>query len=77
MPTLASNEPRISETKEVFDCPWFHIHEEKWVNISGLDEEPFYRIESPNGVLVLATTKDEKIILVRQFRHALRTGRRR
>lgn len=71
MPILTTSYPRISETKEVFECPWFHVHEEKWENISGFDQEPFYRIESPNGVLVLALTNDGEIILVRQFRHAI------
>jgi ADP-ribose pyrophosphatase len=72
VPIVTSSYPRISKTKEVFECPWFHVHEEKWENLSDLDQEPFYRIESPNGILVLAITNDGKIILVRQFRHAIR-----
>jgi ADP-ribose pyrophosphatase len=71
-PIVNSSYPRFSETKEVFECPWFQVHEEKWENLSDLDQEPFYRIEIPNGVLVLALTNDGKIILVRQFRHAIR-----
>ena len=69
---VTSNFPQISETKDVFSCPWFHVHEEKWENVSDLDQEPFYRIESSDGVLVLALTNDGDIILVRQFRHAIR-----
>ena len=69
---LSSHQPQISKTKEVFDCPWFRVHEETWENLSALDQEPFYRIESSNGILVLALTSDGKIILVRQFRHAIR-----
>ena len=72
MPIETPSHPRMSETKEVFECPWFHVHEEKWENHSECGHEPFYRIESPNGVLVLALTTDGKIILVRQFRHAIR-----
>ncbi len=67
-----SSHPRVSEAKEVFECPWFHVHEEKWENPSDLDPGPFYRIESLNSVLVLALTSDGEIILVRQFRHAIR-----
>lgn len=72
IPIAASSLPRISEAKEVFECPWFHVHEEKWENLSDIDQEPFYRIESSDGVLVMALTSDGKIILVRQFRHAIR-----
>ncbi len=70
---VTSRVPKISETKNVFSCPWFHVHEEKWENVSDLGQEPFYRIESSDGVLVLALTNDGHIILVRQFRHAIQS----
>lgn len=69
---VASRYPRISTTKEVFECPWFQVHEETWDEHSGLERRPFYRIESSDGVLVLGLTNNEEIILVRQFRHAIR-----
>ena len=59
--------------KKFLDVLGFKSHKEKWENISAQDSEPFYRIESLNGVLVLALTNDGEIILVRQFRHAIRT----
>ena len=62
----------MSKTKEVFGCPWFRVHEETWDEVSGSDQQPFYRIESSDGVLVLGITNNRKIILVRQFRHAIR-----
>ncbi len=71
----ASRYPRISTTKEVFECPWFQVHEERWEDKednSGLDRQPFYRIQSFDGVLILAITNNGEIILVRQFRHAIR-----
>ena len=69
---MSSCFPRTSEARQVFECPWFHVHEEKWENTSTLEEEPFYRIGSADGVLVLAITRNKEIILVRQFRHAIR-----
>lgn len=72
MPSLTSVPPQMGMTKEVFGCPWFRVHEEAWDDLSDLDRQPFYRIESSDGVLVLAMTKNEEIILVRQFRQALR-----
>jgi len=74
VPMVTSNDPRISDAKEVFACPWFHVHEEKWENVSDLGSEPFYRIESSDGVLILALTNDGNIILVRQFRHAIQSA---
>lgn len=72
MPFLSSGSSQMGMTREVFKCPWFRVHEETWDECSDLDRQPFYRIESPDGVLVLAMTGNEEIILVRQFRHAIR-----
>ncbi|MCW5781757.1 MAG: NUDIX hydrolase [Nitrospirales bacterium] len=72
MPPRTSVPPQRGMTKEVFGCPWFRVHEEGWNDFSDLDRQPFYRIESSDGVLVLAMTRNEEIILVRQFRQALR-----
>lgn len=72
MPSLTSVPPQMGMTKEVFECPWFRVHEEVWDEVSAFDREPFYRVESSDGVLILAMTKKEEIILVRQFRHAIR-----
>lgn len=72
MSVLLSSFPRMHETKEVFECPWFCIQEESWTNLSSTHGRPFYRIDSAPGVLVLALTQQKEIILVRQFRPALR-----
>jgi len=64
--------PRLVKSKEVFGCPWFHVHEEIWEEGVEKDQPPFYRIESADGVLVLGLTTKGEIILVRQFRHAVR-----
>lgn len=67
MPPRTSVPPQRGMTKEVFGCPWFRVHEEGWNGLSDSDRQPFYRIESSDGVLVLAMTRNEEIILVRQF----------
>ena len=69
---MSSPHLKISKSKEVFGCPWFQVREETWGENSGLEEKPYYRIESSDGVLVLAITNEGKIILVRQYRHAIR-----
>ncbi|MDH5426722.1 MAG: NUDIX hydrolase [Nitrospirota bacterium] len=68
---MTSLNPKFSDAKTVFSCPWFQVHEEQWEDGSALDQKPFYRIESSDGVLVLPITTDGNIILVRQFRHAI------
>ena len=62
----------ISQSQKVFECPWFQVHEESWEKLPGHDPRPFFRIDSADGVLVLALTGKGEIILVRQFRHAIR-----
>lgn len=69
---MTSRVPRLARSHEVFECPWFRVHEETWNELSDFEQQPFYRIESSDGVLVLAMTKKEEMILVRQFRPALR-----
>jgi len=55
----------------IFQTEWFDIEEEVYSGIDKLENKPFYRILAPDGVIVLATTKDHKIVMVKQFRPAL------
>jgi hypothetical protein len=56
-----------------------HIHKDRWISVraddcitaDGVDVSPFYVLEYPDVVLVLAITADNQIILVRQYRHGL------
>ena len=72
MDTTTEPSPRLSESQKVFECPWFHVHAERWEHLPEGDQPPFFRIDSPDGVLVLALTRHGDIILVRQYRHAIR-----
>lgn len=57
--------------KKVFSVPWFFIESLEYPKYGITSENPYYRVVDINGVVVLAVTKDERIILVRQFRPAL------
>lgn len=56
------------KSKIVFKTPYFNVEEEK--NVDG-SLNPFYRINSPEAVVVVAQTPDHKFILIRQFRQAI------
>lgn len=51
--------------KVVFKTPWFFVEEEFF------GVKPWYRVVEPNAVCAFAMTKDQKIVLVRQFRPAV------
>ena len=57
--------------KIIFRTEWFNIEEETYQGFDALQNKPFYRINAPDGVIILATTAEKKILLVRQFRPAL------
>lgn len=54
-------------SKTVFTTEWFKIDE----IITNTLTKPYYKIVIENGVIILAITKDNKLVLVRQFRLAL------
>ena len=56
-----------SGTREVFLTRWFRLMEKSGESSSA----PYYWIESPDCVTVLAVTADGRVPLIRQFRLAL------
>lgn len=61
----------MSQSRTVFQTPWFSVEQVPFTEKGTLDEPAYYRINSPDGIIILAMTVDEKIILVRQFRPPL------
>jgi ADP-ribose diphosphatase len=60
------NQPR-PERKPVFTTPWFQVLES---SVAG-QKFPNYAIQSPDFVCIVAITKQNELLLVRQFRHAV------
>jgi ADP-ribose pyrophosphatase len=62
----------MKEIKDtVFSTPWFAVERVSYPDVPEIGNDPYYRITSPDGVILLATTTERKIVLVRQFRPAL------
>lgn len=60
----------MSSKQTVFQTEWFSVEEESFDHLESLQGKPYYRINSPDGVVVLAITETGGIVLVKQFRHA-------
>ena len=61
----------MSNTEVVFETEWFNVERQTYDSIDALDGKPFYRINAPDGVIVLAITDDDQLVLVEQFRPAI------
>ena len=61
----------MNNKQTVFQTEWFSIEQESFNQIESLKGKPYYRINSPDGVIILAVTETDEIILVKQFRPAL------
>jgi len=61
----------MTRSRTVFQTPWFSVEQVPSTEKASLDGPAYYRINSPDGIIILAMTADEKIILVRQFRPPL------
>ena len=55
----------------LFSDLWFKIRKDKCETPQGKIVDPYYVYEFPTWVAALALTEDGKIIMVRQYRHAL------
>lgn len=64
-----NNEWKILETEKVLKTPVFEVYKESAVNPRNGKHWDFFHFECPaNWVTVVAITKDDQIIFVRQFR---------
>ena len=55
----------------LFNDLWFKVRKEKCETPSGKIVDPYYVYDFPTWVTALALTEDGKVILERQYRHAL------
>ena len=60
----------MNDKQTVFQTEWFSVEQESFDHIESLRGKPYYRINSPDGVVILATTETDEIILVKQYRPA-------
>lgn len=56
-------------SKEIADCRVFKVREDACERESDKKESSFFVVENPDWVNIIALTKDEKVVMIEQFRH--------
>lgn len=62
---------RLESAERIVGSPWFSLHRERLVTGRGHVIDPFWRVEAPSWVCVVAVTPDAQIILVEQYRRGV------
>ena len=62
---------KILSSEYLFSDLWFKVRKDKCEAPDGKIIDPYYVYEFPNWVTALPVTEDGKIIMERQYRHAL------
>ncbi len=58
-------------SEQLFNDLWFKVRKDRCITPSGKIVDPYYVYEFPAWVTALPVTKEGKIVMVRQYRHAL------
>lgn len=61
---------RVTATREVHRDRWIHVRADDCLTANGIAVAPYYVLEYPDSVHVLALAGDE-VVLVQQYRHGL------
>jgi 8-oxo-dGTP pyrophosphatase MutT (NUDIX family) len=62
---------KILSSEYLFKDVWFTVRRDKCETPAGKIVDPYYVFEFPTWATALALTEDNKVILVRQYRHAI------
>jgi 8-oxo-dGTP pyrophosphatase MutT (NUDIX family) len=62
---------RAGPARSVVRDRWIHLRAEAWENGAGKTLDPWYVLDWPDWVHVLALTADDRVVLVRQWRPGL------
>lgn len=62
---------KVISSEYLFNDRWFKVRKEKCLTPSGNIVDPYYVYDFPTWVAALAITDDGRILMVRQYRHAL------
>ena len=63
---------KILESKEIFSSPFIVLREEKLERSDGKIVYPYYAIERPDVVYVVALTKSDGLVLVNQYKNGVK-----
>ena len=61
----------VSRSRIVFRDRWVSLRADDCITPSGVEVAPFYVLEYPDWVHVVAIDSDDHVVLVRQYRHGL------
>ena len=61
----------VLESRYVFKDKWISVRADKCRMPGGRIVEPYYVLEYPDWVHVVALTKNREVVLVRQYRHGI------
>lgn len=62
---------KLLSSKNLFNDNWLTLRVDRCEKPDGKIIDPYYVYEFPNWVTAVALTKENKIVMVRQYRHAL------
>src|SRR2546423_12676192 len=62
---------KILKSEYLFKERWFTVRKDKCETQQGKIIEPYYVFEFPTWATALAITEDKKVIMVKQYRHAM------
>ncbi len=62
---------RTTASTSVLRDRWINVRADDCVTPGGVQVKPYYVLHYPNWVHVLAITPDDRVVLVRQYRHAV------
>lgn len=60
---------KLNKTEHIVQDEWIDFRKESFILPDGKEFSPFYNYSRRNFVVIIARTKDDKYITVRQFRH--------
>jgi 8-oxo-dGTP pyrophosphatase MutT (NUDIX family) len=61
----------VLESNYLFNDRWFKVRKEKCLTPSGKIVDPYYVYDFPTWVAALPITEDGKVVMVKQYRHAI------
>ena len=60
---------KLNKTEHIVQDEWIDFRKESFILPDGKEFSPFYNYSRRNFVVIIARTKDDKYITVKQFRH--------
>lgn len=63
----------VLSDRKLVERPWLILHEQRVRLPNGHEIEEFHLIEGPSWAAVVALTEDDRVVLVRQYRHGVAT----